>query len=118
MSAAPESFSAAPDTQAFLAGQHDLLIGGERVPALSGERIAVHDRVHVVPGDLLVTLLAKLFDQGLKALHASAFWRLHSGAEQITQRGFKIAGFEDGVGDLIEELAAVRRERLLSPVPP
>jgi len=43
MSAAPESFSASPDTQAFLAGQHDLLIGGERVPARSGERIAVHD---------------------------------------------------------------------------
>ncbi|UCG74159.1 MAG: aldehyde dehydrogenase family protein [Chromatiales bacterium] len=43
MSAAPESFSPSPDTQAYLARQHDLLIGGERVPASSGESIAVYD---------------------------------------------------------------------------
>ena len=43
MSAAPESFSPSPDTQAFLAGSHDLLINGERVPAAAGERIEVQD---------------------------------------------------------------------------
>jgi phenylacetaldehyde dehydrogenase len=43
MSAAPESFGPSPDTQAFLSGRHDLLIGGERVAAQSGERIEVLD---------------------------------------------------------------------------
>jgi phenylacetaldehyde dehydrogenase len=43
MSAAAETFAPADATQQFLAGEHNLLIDGERVPAISGERIEVFD---------------------------------------------------------------------------
>jgi len=43
MSAAPETFNPSPETQAWLAGEHNLLIDGQRVAAASGERIEVFD---------------------------------------------------------------------------
>ncbi|MDJ0929472.1 MAG: aldehyde dehydrogenase family protein [Gammaproteobacteria bacterium] len=43
MSAAAESLAPSPATREYLAGEHLLLINGERVPAASGERIEVQD---------------------------------------------------------------------------
>ncbi len=43
MSAAAETFAPSSQTQEYLAGEHNLLIDGERVPAASGERIEVFD---------------------------------------------------------------------------
>ena len=43
MSAAAESIAPSSATREFLAGDHLLLIDGERVPAASGERIEVQD---------------------------------------------------------------------------